>query len=143
MHGISEGRKERLAVPGFPRAWAFGAAGRQLGLGKPPSLRSWQYTGALCGQCRLVPISSSFHHKCHRMNSHPLTIQLQPKARLCLGGTSHLFISLLQEGELKLFGTDRENNAANIYSSTLTSAGLSLALSMAAIRTARENKKNK
>ena len=75
------------------------------------------------------------------MNSHPLTIQLQPKARLCLGGISHLFISLPREGELKLFGTDKENNAANIYSSTLTSAGLSFALSMAAIRTARENKK--
>lgn len=93
----------------------------------------------LC-QWRLVPISSCFHHKCHKMKSHPLTIQLESprcsprQGLLCLSGISHLFISFPREGELMLFGTDKGNNAANIYSSALTPAGLSLALSMAGIR---------
>lgn len=86
------------------------------------------------------PHSSCFHHKCHKMKSHPLTIQLEsPRCSprwglLCLSGISHLFISFPREGELMLFGTDKGNNAANIYSSALTPAGLSLALNMAGIR---------
>lgn len=44
------------------------------------------------------------------------------KACLCLGGTSHLFISSLGK-ELVLFGIDEENNAASIYSSACAPAG--------------------
>lgn len=81
-------------------------------------------------------VSSSSHHKGHKMVTHPLTIQLEPprhspkQGSLCLGGISHLFISFPGEGELLLFGTDKENNAATTYSSALTPARLSLALSI-------------
>lgn len=66
--------------------------------------------------------------------NNPAGITTQVQDLLCLDGISHLFISCPREGELMLFGTDKENNAANIYSSALTPAGLSLALGMAGIR---------
>lgn len=63
------------------------------------------------------------------MDSDPFPVPLDSsrcslrQALLCLCGISHLFISFPREGELVLFGTDKKNNAANIYSSALTPAG--------------------
>lgn len=44
------------------------------------------------------------------------------KACLCLGGISHLFISSPGK-ELVLFGSDKKNNEASIYSSAWAPAG--------------------
>lgn len=133
---FQRGGKERPAVPGCPQAQAWGRCSRAAAFGAPPSLRPWQCPGVLCGQWRLVTISSSSHRKGHKIDTHPVTLKLASprcsprQGMLCLGGTSHLFISFHWEGELMLFGTARENNTANIYSSARTPARLSLAWSI-------------
>lgn len=134
---FQRGKKESPAVRGFPQGQVWGCCLKATVLGVPPSLWPWPWPGVLCRQWRsLAMISSSFHHKGHHRDlPHPLTIQLESprhsprQGLLCLGGISHLFISFPREGELMLFGTDNENNAAHIYSSALTPAGLSSALS--------------
>lgn len=118
MYGFSEGKEGGAShIRLSPRPGMKGSLTAAV-FGAPPSLWPWHYAGAVCRQWRVVMIFSSSHHKGHKMDTHPFTIQLEPprhsprQGLLCLDGSSHLFISFPREGELMLFGTGK-NNVAN------------------------------